>query len=119
MAHPKHADANQSILSINPQSAAPMVVRLVTAQYRYDYTRHLNCDANDWMVEFFDRSFAGEPGFPVFGQYITRLCLNELLRQEGRPLVLNGRVSQWWVDAATTAQVAHWARGTAARTSQA
>lgn len=100
---------DDSVFSIDPVLGAPMTVRLVAAPGAFELARHVDCAAGVPFVEFYDRRYSHEPGFPRFGQFIRRYCATSLLQGPAQgPLILSDDVSHWAVDPVTFARVRDW-----------
>lgn len=96
-------------LDIVPAVAAPMRLRVALPGQANHLVAPSIQAQNEPHVEFYDRSFMDEPGFPPYGQLICSLSVTALLNRPSlTALVLNSRVPQWWVDAGTMEQVRAW-----------
>lgn len=79
-------------------------VRVVNNGDRYGLDGRLTHAENDPLVEFYDRTYAGKPGFAAIGQFVTRYNLTQLLTVTGG-LCLDGGVPVWTLDRAAVRHV--------------
>lgn len=73
-------------------------VRVVFKGDRYGMDDCLTYDKADPMIEFYDRTYAGEPGFGPRGQFVSRYNSRNLMDVTGG-LILDGGVNEWRLDA--------------------
>lgn len=97
-----------SVLHLKQDLGAPLIVRMVAVEQRYDKIRQLDCPAGESLIEFYDASFVKEPGYRPYGQYIGGYCKGKLTKSAAQDLVINSRVPQWFVEKDNLARVIGW-----------
>lgn len=103
-------DTPETTLHIDPDLGAPMIVRRSATADRYEVDHCSECGDGAPVIEFYDRRYAGEPGFPPYGQFIRGYCAQTLLADENGGLILSDQVPQWAIDPPTMARVRAWLR---------
>lgn len=99
-----------NVLRITQALGAPLIVRTVSIDKRYDNIRQVDCPAGEHLVEFYDASFIKEPGYQPYGQYIGRYCKSKLSNVSDQDLIINSRVPQWFVEKENLTIISNWLR---------
>lgn len=105
------ADQTQKALAVHPAVTPAVVkgeavivvderfaVRVIPAGGKYGLTGTIT--AGLALIEFYDRRYAGKPGFHALGQYVARYQAETLEAFEGGALALDFGIPQWTVSAA-------------------
>ena len=75
----------------------------------YGRNKCLTHDGDDALVEFYDATYAGHPGFDAEGQFASRYSAETLTENEDRltnlGLGLDGGVPEWDIDGDTMGEV--------------
>lgn len=86
-------------------------VRVIPAGGKYGLTGSVT--AGRAMIEFYDRCYAGKPGFHPLGQFVARYLVDTLEAFEGGALALQFGTAAWTVTAAGMRTVQTLARAVA------
>lgn len=97
-----------NVFHIKQDLGAPLNIKLVDVNQRHNQRFQPNCAASELLVEFYDASFAKEPGFEPYGQYIGGYCKNSLDKIADHDLIINSRVPQWFVEKDNLTKINNW-----------
>lgn len=96
----------ESVLNVKQDLAATMNLVLVNVEDRFNQRQKPDCSGK--LVEVYDASFAKEPGFQPYGQYIGGYCTESFAYFENTDLIINSRVPQWFLEASGVQKVRNW-----------
>lgn len=99
-----------NVLRLTQDLGAPLIVRIVAIDQRYDLIRQADCPMGEDLVEFYDASFIKEPGYQPYGQYIGQYCKSKLSNPASHDLIINSRVPQWFVEQKNLLKISNWLR---------
>ena len=84
-------------------------IRIIRQGDRYGRNDALTHDDPRPMVEFYDADYAGQPGFDIEGQFVSRYYVETLLADRARlaatGLDLQGDVAKWKLTGPQMAEV--------------
>lgn len=90
-----------------PYAGRRFTAKIVDVGDRYGRNKCLTNDG-DPMVEFYDATYAGNPGFDAEGQFVSRYYIATILGRDGFGLDLDGGIPVWTIDAEAMTEVRAW-----------
>lgn len=96
----------ENLLFIEQDLGAAMNILVVDQNQRHNQRHTPNCSGK--LLEVYDATFANEPGFRPYGQYISCYCLESFKPDTTTNLVVNSKVPQWYLEASALEKINNW-----------